>query len=141
MDQIADVEGTAAVPDIARGVQCDAGESRFDGQPLVSGRFALNDDTTTRRHDDTTTRRRTTEAPSAQAPRNTKLTKLTRKIWIFSSTDYDPLAVPRFARCRSEARSGSQAAREGSAACDPLRTSLLQRRPGTAGVAASGKNR
>ena len=52
MDQNSDFEGATAVSDIARGVQFDAGESWFDGQPLVAGRFAwrvaLNDETTVR---------------------------------------------------------------------------------------------
>ena len=90
MDQIADVEGTAAVPDIARGVQCDAGESRFDGQPLVSGRFAwrfaLNDDTTTRR--------KTTQAPSAQAPRPQSTQRPQRRVSLFNRLRL--FAVPRF---------------------------------------------
>jgi hypothetical protein len=42
VDENSDFEGATAVSDIARGVQFDAGESRVDGQPLVSGRFALN---------------------------------------------------------------------------------------------------
>ena len=94
MDEVADFEGTAAVPDMARGVQCDAGEPRVDGQPRVSGRFAwrfaLNDDTTTRQHDGRP------RGAFGAGTKSTKHTKFTKKSEI-SSTDWAPLVATRFA--------------------------------------------